>query len=180
MERVLKGSPMSPAVGLLTRLFHFNFSKDVYMDQEIFRFINFFHDNYAMYQLFPRYFNQLSKSERTLLVACETLLAVARRHLNRSAQGEINLEKQLREMYFKREEFKAGILRTKKILRSRNITLRWRMAAKAVILDAMERDLADRKWKNSIYIQNEMWVDFYTAQHVSDIIKFAVQRASTS
>lgn len=156
MRRKLKGTVLSPACDLLSRLFYFNFSKDVYMDQEIFRFINFFHDNYAMYQLFPQYFNELSKADRTLLVACETLLAVARRHLMRSAQGEINLEKQLREMYFKREEFKAKILRTKKTLRSRNITLRWKLAAKAVILDAMERDLADRKWKNSVYIQNEM------------------------
>lgn len=156
MERKLKGSLMLPAVKLLSRLFLFNFSKDLYMDQEILKIIQFFHDNYAMHRLFPRYFNELSKGDKTLLVACETLLTVARRHLKRSAKVEINMEKQLREMYLKREEFKAKILKTKKALKSRNIALRWKLAAKAVILEVMERDLADRKWKNSVYIQNEM------------------------
>lgn len=156
MEQRLKGTVMSPAVKLLSRLFLVKFSKDMYIDQEILKIIQFFHENNSMYHLFPRYFNELSTADKTLMVACETLLVVARRHLKRSAKVEINLEKQLREMYLHREEFKAKILRTKATLKSQNIALRWKMAAKAVILEAMERDLADRKWKNNVYIQNEM------------------------
>lgn len=156
MERMLKGTFFSPSVKLLSRLFQFKFSKDVYVDLEIIKIINFFHKNAVIYKFFPRYMNKLPEDDKKLLYACETLYKVAQRRLHRTASVEINLEKTLCDMYEKREELMEDVQRIKKRLRSRYIVLRWKNASKSVVLEARERDLAERKWKNSIFIQNEM------------------------
>lgn len=156
MERILEGSLFSSSVKLLSRLFQFKFSKDVYVDLEIIKIITYFHNNALMYKLFPRYMNRLSEDDKKLLYACDTLYNVAERRLQRTASVEINLEKTLCDMYEKREELMGDVQKIRKRLQSRYIVLRWKNASKSVLLDARERDLAESKWKNSIFIQNEM------------------------
>lgn len=156
MQRALQGTAYSTSVQLLSRLFHFQFSKDVYVDLEIIKIITYFHKNSVIYEFFPRYMNVLPSEDQKLLLACNSLYNVAQRRLRRTAKVEIDLEKQLCDMYEKKEEIMDRVLRMEKRLKSRFISLRWKNAAKSVVLDGRERELAERKWKNSIFIQNEM------------------------
>ncbi|KAH8398995.1 hypothetical protein KR222_010466 [Zaprionus bogoriensis] len=155
-RKLLRGTLYSPAIRLLSRLYHFDVVIKNGLNHEVLKVINYFHTNYNMVNLCPRLVNELSIDDKKLVVACETLNEVAERHLNRSAKSEINLERQLRVMYHQREKFKANTLAYKKKLRSKYIAYRWKQAAKATILDKLETDLASTKWQNSIYIQREI------------------------
>jgi len=156
MRSMLKGSLYEPAIALLEKLKTLDTAKEQILNHEVLRIIDYFHRNFQIYQLFPRLVNQLSNDDKKLIVACDTILAVAERHLKRTAKSELSMERQLHVMYHEREELRSRTAYYHKKLKSRYAVLRWKQAVKFLVLEKLETDLANRKWKNSVRIQNEM------------------------
>lgn len=156
MRSMLKGSLYEPAIALLEKLKTLDTAKEQILNHEVLRIIDYFHRNFQIYQLFPRLVNQLSNDDKKLIVACDTILAVAERHLKRTAKSELSMERQLHVMYHEREELRSRTAYYHKKLKSRYAVLRWKQAVKFLILEKLETDLANRKWKNSVRIQNEI------------------------
>ncbi|XP_034102202.1 uncharacterized protein LOC117566768 [Drosophila albomicans] len=156
MRNVLKSTIYSPAIALMEKLQSLDTVKVQILNHEVIRIIDYFHTNFQIYELFPRLVNLLSNEDKKLIVACETILAVAQRHLWRTAKSEISMERQLHVMYHEREEIRSRTAYYQKRLKSRNAILRWKQAVKFLILEKLETDLANRKWKNSVRIQNEI------------------------
>ncbi|XP_030554271.1 uncharacterized protein LOC115757940 [Drosophila novamexicana] len=156
VEPVLSNTAYKPAINLLRRLKGLDVVKTQMLDIEVLHIIDYFQSNYQMYELFPRYLNNISEYDKTLLVAFETILAVAKRHLWRTSKAEIIMERQLHVMYLEREETMKRIEYCKKKLGSKKALLRWKRATQLLILEKQEADLANRKWKNNVRIQNEI------------------------
>ncbi|KAM8712010.1 hypothetical protein ACLKA7_012516 [Drosophila subpalustris] len=156
LRSVLKGGMYAPAIGLIEKLQTLDTVKVQILNHDVLKIIDYFHRNYQIYQLFPRLVNLLSNDDKKLIVACETVLAVAERHLWRTAKSEISMERQLHVMYHEREELRSRTAYYHKKLKSRYAVLRWKQAVKFLILEKLETDLANRKWKNSVRIQNEI------------------------
>ncbi|XP_064537861.1 inner centromere protein A [Drosophila montana] len=156
VEPVLRNTAYEPAINLLRRLKGLDAVNTQMFNFEVLQTIDYFQSNYKMYEMFPRYLNNVSAYDKTLLIAFETILDVAKRHLWRTSKAEINMERQLRIMYQEREETRERIEYYKKKLRSKTALLRWRRAAQFLIVEKQEADLASRKWKNNVRIQNEI------------------------
>ncbi|XP_017864795.1 PREDICTED: uncharacterized protein LOC108615071 [Drosophila arizonae] len=156
VERQLQGTLYQPAIEHLKAVKRLDAIDTQMFNIEVLRIIDYFHRNFKMNELFPRYLNNLSTYDKTLLFAFETILSVARRHLERTSKAEINMERQLYVMYQEREETKARNESIRKKLKSKYAALRWKQGVQFVILEKHESDLANRKWKNNVRIQNEI------------------------
>jgi len=156
VKSLLQGTLFEPAIGLLEKLRTLDTAKEQILNHEVLRIIDFFHRNHHIYHLFPGMVNQLSNEDKKLIVACNTILSVAERHLKRTAKNELSMERQLHVMYHEREELRSRTAYYHKKYKQRYAVLRWKQAVKFLILDKLETDLANRKWKNSVRIQNEM------------------------
>lgn len=156
VERQLRGTAYQPAIELLSNVKKLGTVNMQLVDSEILKTIDYFHRNFEMNELFPRFLNNLSPYDKTVLVAFETILSVARRQIERTSKAEINMERQLYVMYREREETMARNEKFRKKLKSKYAALRWKQGAQFVILEKHESDLANKKWKNNVRIQNEM------------------------
>ncbi|KAH8384806.1 hypothetical protein KR093_008769, partial [Drosophila rubida] len=156
LRKTLKGTVYEPAIGLMEKLQSLDAVKVQILNHEVVKIIDYFHRNFQIYEMFPRLLNLLSNDDKKLLVACNTILTVAERHLWRTAKSEISMERQLHVMYHEREEIRSRTAYYQKKLKSRNAILRWKQAVKFLILEKLETDLANRKWRNSVRIQNEI------------------------
>ncbi|KAH8398997.1 hypothetical protein KR222_010474, partial [Zaprionus bogoriensis] len=159
-KKHLQGTLYEPAIKMVQRLQHLDKVNDQVVNKEILQSILYFQRQYAMYKLFPRLINQLSEEDKALIVAMETLYKVTKRHISRTAKAELEMERQMCEMYSKREEITARTTKMRQKLKSRAAVLRWKQACKSLTLNRMESELVQRKKVNRDALNRNMYV-FY-------------------
>ncbi|XP_032596977.1 trichohyalin [Drosophila grimshawi] len=145
-----------PARNLLRNMLHLDVLKMEEFNADVLHIIDYFQHHFDIHEMFPELLETLSIQDRQLIDAFENLLKVAERHLRRTSRAEINMERKLHIMFQERERVQTRIEYYRKQLRSKNAVLRWKQAARRIILENQENDLASKKWKNNVRIQNEI------------------------
>ncbi|ALC41838.1 CG13168 [Drosophila busckii] len=153
---VLMGTQYEEAIYLMERLKVLDVAKGQPLNQEILGILDWFQTNHTIYKKFPRIYNNLPAEDRKLIKAFEVLYEVAAKHLERTSASEISMERKLHEIFHQNKDLQTRIERYKQQLNSLHARLHWKSAAKRVVLDKCEDDLANRKWQNSVIIQNEI------------------------
>lgn len=156
MEKILAGTLYYPAVEMMEKLNSFATKPDDAIDGEILHVLLYFQDNSVIAQMFPRFINNLSKQEKTLLVAMQAIYDVTKFHLTRTARSELDVERELHLLFHKLAETKAKTLESIGQLRKRRALLRWRQAIQFANLGKLTGDLATQQKLNNKVLEKEL------------------------
>ncbi|XP_034487903.1 dynein regulatory complex protein 10 isoform X3 [Drosophila innubila] len=158
--RVLTGTQFEPAIHLVTdfqrrREIILKDQRRPLMDHGMIRIIDYFQSNTEMYKLLQGYTHHMTDQDQKLLNAFEMLLETAKRHLDRDAKAQIIEERRLFKLYKESKSLKKSIDRFRIKIASYQTTLRWKLAAKAVYIEKIQRDMDENQLKVEQRIENE-------------------------
>ncbi|XP_062124004.1 uncharacterized protein LOC133837311 [Drosophila sulfurigaster albostrigata] len=156
----LKGSKYEPALKLLE---DYTLRRDMIIrakipplsDHGMIKIIDFFQNNYKIYELFPNLMKKISFRDKYFLITFERLYNICEHHLLRSSKKEIHNERQLNAIYLENETIKRKIEKLKEDLAKQIVRERWKMAAKIVYLHKCEAKIIEKRQQHEERMRNE-------------------------
>lgn len=156
MSARLKGTPYYGAVAKLEKVQNLEFGVNQVINSEILGILFFFQRMPGFACMFPRLLNNLSKEDKTLLAALQTLYDVTEFHLNQTARSQMDMERELHILFHQLEETKAKTISSKVKLRKRIALLRWQQIIQYAFLGKLQKDLKTMQTLNDEALHREM------------------------
>ncbi|XP_037953777.1 inner centromere protein-like [Teleopsis dalmanni] len=122
----------------------------------VIKLIDMFLENYEMIKLLPNWISRCSLGDKAMLEGLDVLFKIAKERFRQTAVDELKKERKIHELYLENERIKTNIKSFQNKLKNQKISLRWKMAAKDVLIHKTEEDLAFKKWDNNLRIKEEI------------------------